>query len=210
MDLAGRLSAGIEELGLELPEQAESRLLDYLALLRKWNRVYNLTAIRYEHEMVVQHVLDSLVVLEHLPAATAIIDVGSGAGLPGIPLAIARPDAEVTLVEAVQKKSAFQQQAKIQLALANVNIFCGRVEHILNTDDHNHNIVISRAFAELAEFIRTAGHLVNQGGRLYAMKGIFPAAEIAAIPPGWQVAEKYPLLVPGQAAQRHLIVLEKQ
>jgi 16S rRNA (guanine527-N7)-methyltransferase len=210
MDMAGRLSAGIAELGLELPDQAESKLLDYIALLRKWNRVYNLTAIRDEHEMVVQHLLDSLAVLEHLPAATVIVDVGTGAGLPGIPLAIARPETTVTLVEAVQKKSAFQQQAKIHLALANVSIFCGRVETMPVTDDHQHKVVISRAFAELAEFIRTAGHLVTPGGRLYAMKGLFPAAEIAALPAEWQVVATYPLLVPGLAAQRHLIVLEKQ
>jgi 16S rRNA (guanine527-N7)-methyltransferase len=207
MTVPGQLSAGIAELGLDLPGQAESKLLDYLVLLTKWNRVYNLTAIRDEHEMVVQHLLDSLVVLKHLPEAIAIIDVGSGAGLPGIPLAIARPDRAVTLVEAVQKKSVFQQQAKIQLGLANVNIFCGRVQNMVGADDHK--VVISRAFAELAEFIRTSGHLVASGGRLYAMKGMMPNDEIAALPYGWQIFANIPLSVPGLAAQRHLIILEK-
>jgi 16S rRNA (guanine527-N7)-methyltransferase len=205
--IAGQLSAGIEALGLKLPDQAESKLLDYLALLRKWNRVYNLTAIRDEHEMIVQHLLDSLVVSEHLAAAPTIVDVGSGAGLPGIPLAIAHPETTVILVETVQKKSAFQQQAKIQLDLANVKIFSGRVENMVRADDHY--VVISRAFAELAEFIATAGHLVVPGGRLYAMKGMLPKSEIAALPSGWQVTDTVPLVVPGLAAQRHLIVLEK-
>lgn len=207
MSIGRQLAAGITELGLDLPDQAEAKLLAYLALLAKWNRVYNLTAIRDEREMVVQHLLDSLVVLKHLPNVPAIVDVGSGAGLPGIPLAIARPELEVTLVEAVQKKSTFQQQAKIQLGLANVNIFCGRVE---NMDRGEGSLaVISRAFADLAEFIRTSGHLVATGGHLYAMKGMLPTAEIAALPAGWKVAATAKLLVPGLAAQRHLIVLEK-
>jgi 16S rRNA (guanine527-N7)-methyltransferase len=202
-----QLSAGLAELGLVLSDQAEPKLLAYLALLAKWNRVYNLTAIREEREMVVHHLLDSLAVANHLPNVTATIDVGSGAGLPGIPLAIARPDMAVTLVDAVHKKSTFQQQAKIQLGLANVSIFCGRVENMPRPAGSV--AVISRAFAELAEFIRTAGHLVEPGGYLYAMKGVLPIAEIAALPAGWHVATNTRLLVPGLAAQRHLIVLEK-
>jgi 16S rRNA (guanine527-N7)-methyltransferase len=113
----------------------------------------------------------------------------------------------VTLVETVQKKSTFQQQAKIQLGLANLNIFCGRVENLVGTAEPK--VVISRAFAELSEFIRASGHLVMPGGRLYAMKGTLPTDEIAALPKGWTVAAKISLTVPGLAAQRHLIVLEK-
>jgi 16S rRNA (guanine527-N7)-methyltransferase len=202
-----QLSAGIAELGLVLPDQAEAKLLAYLALLAKWNRVYNLTAIRQEREMVVQHLLDSLVVLKHLPDVPAIVDVGSGAGLPGIPLAIARPELKVTLVETVQKKSTFQQQAKIQLDLANISIFCGRVESLGRGEGSL--AVISRAFADLAEFISTSGHLIAPGGRLYAMKGMLPTAEIATLPAGWKLAAATKLLVPGLSAQRHLIVLEK-
>jgi 16S rRNA (guanine527-N7)-methyltransferase len=204
---AARLADGIAELGLDLPADAAPKLLDYLALLSKWNRVYNLTAVRDESEMVVQHLLDSLTVLEHLPAATALVDVGSGAGLPGIPLAIARPRLAVTLVEAVQKKSAFQQQAKIELGLANVAIFCGRVEAMAATAEPI--AVVSRAFAELAGFVAAAGHLVGTGGRLFAMKGVEPVAELAALPEGWRVAETIAMAVPGLAARRHLIVLEK-
>ncbi len=208
MSLADQVTAGISALGLILPDGAESRLLDYLALLTKWNRVYNLTAIREERDMVVQHLLDSLVVLKQLPDATAVVDVGSGAGLPGIPLAIARPQVAVTLVEPVQKKCAFQQQAKIQLGLGNVSIICGRVETMPRPEADV--VVISRAYAELVEFISTSGHLVGLGGRLYAMKGLLPHAEIAALPSGWQVVACTPLVVPGLAAERHLIVLEKQ
>jgi 16S rRNA (guanine527-N7)-methyltransferase len=205
--ISQQLSAGIAELGLVLPDQAEAKLLAYLALLAKWNRVYNLTAIRQEREMVVQHLLDSLVVLKHLPDVPAIVDVGSGAGLPGIPLAIARPELKVTLVETVQKKSTFQQQAKIQLDLANISIFCGRVESLVRGEGSL--AVISRAFADLAEFISTSGHLIAPGGRLYAMKGMLPTAEIATLPAGWKLAAAAKLLVPGLSAQRHLIVLEK-
>jgi 16S rRNA (guanine527-N7)-methyltransferase len=207
MSLADQLGSGISALGLILPDGAESKLLDYLTLLTKWNRVYNLTAIREERDMVVQHLLDSLVVLGHLPDATAIIDVGSGAGLPGIPLAIARPQIPVTLVDPVQKKCAFQQQAKIQLALTNVSISCGRIEAMPRPEENV--VVISRAYAELADFIATSGHLVGPGGRLYAMKGLLPEAEIVALPSGWQAIACTPLQVPGLAAERHLIVLEK-
>ena len=208
MTPAEQLSGGIAALGLTLPAGAQAKLLDFLALLRKWNRVYNLTAIDDEPGIVTQHLLDSLSVLPHLPAADSLVDVGSGAGLPGLPLALARPAMAVTLVEAVQKKCAFQQQAKIELGLANLSIHCGRVEEL--AAGQGHAAVISRAFAELAEFVRVAGHLAAPGGRLYAMKGLLPEQEIAALPAPWRVAERRPLLVPGLAAQRHLIVLERQ
>lgn len=196
------LGAGIAELGLDLPAGAEDRLRAYLDLLAKWNRTYNLTAIRDPEQMVTHHLLDSLAVLPHLGEVSTLADVGSGAGLPGLTLAICRPDLQVTSVEASHKKAAFQQQAKIELGLTNVSIHCGRIEALTGTFD----AVISRAFAELADFVRLAGHLAR---RLLAMKGALPREEIGRLPVGWRVAEAIRLLVPGLGAERHLIVLEK-
>lgn len=196
------LSEGIQKLGLTLPTGAEEKLRDYLALLQKWNRVYNLTAIRDADQMVTHHLLDSLAVLPYLGDARTLADVGSGGGLPGLTFAICRPDLLVTSVEASQKKAAFQQQAKIELELSNVSIHCGRVETLKGSFD----AVISRAFAEIAEFVRLAGHL---GSHLLAMKGAFPQVEVDRLPTGWRVAESMKLAVPGLGAERHLIVLEK-
>lgn len=209
--LAALLSEGLAALGLELSAAAQARLLDYLALLKKWNKTYNLTAIRDEREMLTQHLLDSLSVLpalQELALATRqrplrLADVGSGAGLPGIPLAIAWPELSVTLVDTVDKKTAFQRQAKIELNLANVAVVGGRVEAL---PAGGFDVVVSRAFAELADFVRLAGHLAN---RLYAMKGVMPDDEIARLPADWRVVECLPLTVPGLDARRHLIVLEK-
>lgn len=206
MTPAETLSAGIAALGLALPENAAERLRGYLALLAKWNRTYNLTAVRDEGEMVTHHLLDSLVVLPHLGDAATLVDVGSGAGLPGLALAIASPALEVASVEASQKKAAFQQQAKIELGLSNVSIHCGRVEAM---EAVPFDAAISRAFADLALFVRLAGRLVREGGRLYAMKGQLPAGEIASLPAGWRLAAAHALTVPGLAAARHLIVLER-
>lgn len=191
---------GIAALGLRLPAGAADRLRAYLALLAKWNRTYNLTAIRNEAEMVSHHLLDSLVVLPYLGDVRSLADVGSGAGLPGIPLAIARPDLEVTSIEANQKKAAFQRQAKIELGLANFGVHCGRVEEVAAAFDG----AISRAFADLADFVRLAGALAP---RLYAMKGAYPKEEIERLPPAWRMVDSHKLAVPGLAAERHLIVL---
>lgn len=210
MNLADRLLAGLETLGLDLPAAAQARLLGLVALLAKWNRIYNLTAIRDESAMVTQHLLDSLSVLPVLPEAALAgrrwADVGSGAGLPGIPLAIARPDLAMTLIEPVEKKSAFQRQAKIELGLSNVEVINGRVEAVVAG---RFDGVISRAFAELADFVRGAGHLPVQAGRLYAMKGLVPEDEIRRLPPGWAVLDCAGLSVPGLDARRHLVVLER-
>jgi 16S rRNA (guanine527-N7)-methyltransferase len=206
MSHAERLQAGIAALGLSLPDDAVVRLLSYLALLAKWNRTYNLTAVRREDEMVTHHLLDSLAVLPVVEksalAGRRLVDVGSGGGLPGLVLAIARPDLHVTSVEASQKKAAFQQQAKIELGLSNVSIHCGRAEDFKGVFD----AAISRAFASLADFVRFAGHLSN---RLLAMKGVYPADEVAALPPDWHLAASHEISVPGLDARRHLLVLEK-
>lgn len=210
MSLSQRLRDGLTAMQLELPPEQQEKLLAYLALLKKWNRTYNLTAIRDEIEMVTQHLLDSLSLLPAIKksalAGRRWADVGSGAGLPGIPLAIAWPTLEVTLIETVEKKSAFQRQAKIELGLKNLAVLGGRVEEVVAG---GFDAVVSRAFAELADFVRLAGHLPVPGGRLYAMKGAIPEDEIGRLPKGWAVAECVKLEVPGLNAQRHLIVLEK-
>ena len=219
MSLAQQLRDGLVALRLELPDAVQAKLLAYVALLKKWNATYNLTAIRDENQMVTQHLLDSLAVLPVLqklceavsPGGTALAgrrwaDIGSGAGLPGIPLAIVRPDLDMSLVETVEKKSAFQRQAKIELGLANVTVVNRRVE---NVPGGAFDAVISRAFADLPEFVRLGGHLLAQGGRLYAMKGLLPEEEIGCLPPGWAVVDCTRLNVPGLDAQRHLLVIER-
>jgi 16S rRNA (guanine527-N7)-methyltransferase len=203
-----RLAEGIAALGVALPAGAEEKLVGYLALLVKWNKVYNLTAIRDPDEMVTHHLLDSLAVLPEIeksaPAGRpfALADVGSGAGLPGLMLAIAHPDWTIVSVEAVDKKAAFQRQAMIELGLANVSIHCRRVEDF----EERFDAAISRAFASLADFVRMAGHLADT---LWAMKGGYPAGEITALPSGWRVSAGHSLVVPGLDAERHLLQLEK-
>lgn len=209
--MAERLQQGLRQMGLDLQQEARFRLLDYLALLTKWNAAYNLTAIREIEQMLIQHVLDSLSVLcvlkKSVLAGRRWADVGSGAGLPGIPLAIACPEMSMSLIEAVEKKTAFQRQAKIELGLTNLEIMGGRAEQL---PAGGFDAIISRAFASLADYVRLAGHLVQQPGRLYAMKGRLPEKEIEQLPASWHVAESISLHVPGLDAQRCLIVLEKE
>jgi len=210
MSLADQLQEGLAALGLDLPAAMLSKLLGYVALLKKWNGTYNLTAIREESEMVTQHLLDSLSMLPALSesalAGRRWADVGSGAGLPGIPLAIVRPDIDMTLIETIEKKSAFLRQAKIELGLSNLKVVCGRVEDMAGG---LFDAVICRAFAELATFVDLAGHLLAQNGKLYAMKGLASEDEMSRLPSGWAVLECARLSVPGLDAQRHLIVLER-
>jgi 16S rRNA (guanine527-N7)-methyltransferase len=192
---------------LNLPAGAEEKLLAYVALLSKWNRTYNLTSVRDEMEMVSHHLLDSLAVLPYLEHIDRLADVGSGAGLPGMALAIANPEVAVTSIEASQKKAAFQQQVKIELGVSNVSVYCGRVEELKT--DSLFSAVISRAFSSLAEFTRLAGALVVEGGTLLAMKGQRPDKEITELPSDWKVAELIRLAVPGLAAERHLLALKR-
>jgi 16S rRNA (guanine527-N7)-methyltransferase len=202
-----QLTRGLAALGLDLPVAAQEKLLTFAALLGKWNKVYNLTALRDETQVISHHLLDSLAVLPHLGNAKRLADIGSGGGLPGIPLAIARPDLHVALVESNQKKSAFQQQAKIELGLANVSVHCERVEAW--QPEEKCDVVISRAFSDLAEFVRLSGHLLAEGGTLLAMKGVHPYEEIAQLPAGWRIAGVTPLQVPGVEGARHLVRVER-
>ncbi|HEY4998369.1 MAG TPA: 16S rRNA (guanine(527)-N(7))-methyltransferase RsmG, partial [Usitatibacter sp.] len=177
-----------------------------LELIAKWNRVHNLTAVRETQQMVVLHLLDSLSVLPYLEGARTVLDVGSGPGLPGIPIAIARPDVAVTLLDSSHKKCAFLQQAKTELALANVEIVCDRVENW--KPPAKFDAVVSRAFSDLGDFVAQAQHLVAPGGRLIAMKGVYPFEEITRVPSTHRVAKVLELHVPTLDAKRHLVFVE--
>ncbi len=205
MTVEHQLTAGIAALGLALPDGAEAKLLAYLALLDKWNRVYNLTAVRDAERMVSHHLLDSLAAVPYFHGE-AVLDVGSGGGLPGIPLAIARPEVRVTLIDSIAKKTAFLLQAKAELGLKNLQVITGRVEDF--RPEAGFDVVTSRAFSDLREFITLTRHLLNPGGRWLAMKGLYPHEEIALLPAGVKVSADHALLVPGLEASRHLIVLE--
>ena len=206
MNLAAALAEGVAELGLELSAAAQARLLAYLALLEKWNRVYRLSGVRDPEQMLSQHVLDSLAVLPHL-AGRRIADVGSGAGLPGIPLAIALERAQVTLLDSNQKKTGFMRQAAIELKLANVDVVCERVEQWRVAQQFD--VVISRAFADVAAFVRFAGHLCERHGVLAAMKGLYPHEELARLPAPFRLRQVVPLRVPRLRGARHLVLLER-
>lgn len=205
MSLADLLSTGLDQLGLSLSEAQQNLLLDYIALLQKWNKVYNLTAVREPEKMLYQHLLDSLAVLPYVEKGR-LLDVGTGGGLPGIVLAIARPELDITLLDSNQKKTTFLRQASIELGLKNVKVECTRVDdyHPSTTFD----MVISRAFSELAEFVRLTAHLCRHDGKLLAMKGVYPHDEVAQLPPQFQHNEVVALNVPGLDAQRHLVIIK--
>ncbi|MCB1914330.1 MAG: 16S rRNA (guanine(527)-N(7))-methyltransferase RsmG [Rhodocyclaceae bacterium] len=192
-------------LGVDLPAGGVERLAAFGRLLLKWNRTYNLTAIRDPQQVLSHHLLDSLAVLPQLGAVGRIADIGSGAGLPGIVLAIARPDLQVVSIEAAGKKASFQRQARIELALENFRPEHCRVEQCRGAAGFD--AVISRAFSDLAGFARLALPLLAPGGRMLAMKGRRPQQELDALPPGVSVAGVVELRVPGVDAERHLIVM---
>lgn len=206
MSIEVRLAEGLSAMDLALDAGAQAKLVAYVRLIEKWNKVHNLTAVREPERMVVLHLLDSLSVLPHVAQARTLLDVGSGAGLPGIPLAIARPDLAVTLLDSSHKKAAFLRQAKAELALANVAVACERVEKW--HPDTPFDAVASRAFADIAEFVEQAKHLVAPGGALLAMKGVHPFDELARIPATHRVETVVELRVPTLDAQRHLVLLK--
>lgn len=203
---APSLAQGLDQLGIELPEAAAAKLVAYGALLEKWNRVYNLTALRERQAVLTHHLLDSLAVLPQLRGAS-LADVGSGGGLPGIPLAIARPAWRVALVEANNKKATFLEQARIELGLTNVSVANERVESWRPPAPFD--VVISRAFSDLAAFVRLTAHLLAPGGTFAAMKGVHPDEELAQLPAGFVLERAIPLTVPGVDGQRHLILLRR-
>jgi 16S rRNA (guanine527-N7)-methyltransferase len=204
------LEDGLRALGLALPPGAKSQLAAFVALLAKWNRTYNLTAIREPARMLTHHVLDSLAVLTVLALAPGarLLDLGCGAGLPGLPLAVARPDVAVTLLDSSSKKVAFVRQAIGELGLANATAVAARVEAFVPPVPFD--VVISRAFSDLAAFEAAARRLLAPGGAVVAMKGRLPGPELAALPRGVRVVATPALAVPGVEGERHLVILKPE
>ena len=199
--LRPELEAGLRELGVKAA--LADPLLAYLTLLARWNQTYNLTAIRDPREMLCKHLLDSLAMHAHLDGIVTLADLGTGPGLPGIPLAIARPRLQVTLVESNGKKARFLREAVRQLRLANADVAETRIEAFAAPG--RFDAITARALATLPQIIDLGGHLLAPEGRLLAMKGVLPEDEIAALPAGWQLLAAPPLRVPGLAAARHLL-----
>ena len=201
-----KLAPGLAALGVTLPPGGAERLLEFVELLQRWNQAYNLTAVRDPAEMLTKHILDSLAVLPYVRSGP-VQDVGAGAGLPGIPLAIALPETRFVLLDSNGKKTRFMVQAKAALKLHNVEVVQARAE------DYRPPVpfatVLSRAFASLGEFVTLAGAGCAPGGRLLAMKGASPEEELAAIPAGFRVLGVYPLKVPGLNAERCVVEIEK-
>lgn len=207
MSLRQKLEQGLCQAGLDTAENQRQQLLDYLDLLQKWNKVHNLTAVRDPEEMVTLHLLDSLSVLPHI-SGKRLLDVGSGAGLPGIPLAICVPHLQVTVMDSSHKKASFMRQAKAELKLANLEVVCGRVEK--HQPPQLFDVVISRAFSDFAEFIALTRHLCAPDGQWLAMKGVYPYDELAQFQAKFadlHEAQVIPLQISGLEAQRHLVFL---
>ena len=206
--LADVLKTGISQMNLDLNEAQVEKLLDYLALLNKWNSVYNLTSVRDPMQMVTLHLLDSLAAVPAFKGAANVLDVGAGGGLPGMVLAISRPDMKVSMIDTVHKKTAFLNQVKAELELANVTVYTKRVEQLeVKT---KFDVITSRAFADLSDFVNWSGHLLAEGGQFIALKGTAPAEERERLPEPWKVQKLEPLEVPGLGAERHLVFIKAE
>ncbi len=199
------IAKGALAMGLDLSPDTVSRLTSHLGLVEKWNAVHNLTAVRDPSKMVTQHVLDSLSIAAFLPHGALVLDVGSGAGFPGLTLAIARPDLRVMVMDSNQKKAGFLQHCIGALRIDNAAGVCARVERWIAP--HPFQFIVSRALSELQEFVRLTRHVLAPGGRLFAMKGIYPHDEIARLPENVTVQGVEPLVVPGLDASRHLVIV---
>ena len=205
--LALALAQGLMELGLTLNQHEQDQLLDYLAEFHKWNRAYNLSAVRDPQAMLYRHLLDSLSVLPQVAAKAPrqLIDVGTGGGLPGLPLAIALPDTQVSLLDSNGKKCRFLFHIKTRLGLDNVTVIQDRSK--AHRPDSGYDLVISRAFASLADMLVASAHLVAKNGMIFAMKGVYPEQELAEVGHQADLVASYPLQVPGNAGERHLLEL---
>ena len=202
--LSSELEAGLD--ALALPRALAPRLLDYLALLARWNQAYNLTAIRDPREMLSKHLLDSLAMADFVDDER-LADLGTGPGLPGIPLAIARPGLQVALVESNGKKARFLREAVRTLGLANAQVVEARIEAV--DAPGRFDAITARALATLPKILELGGRLLAPDGRVLAMKGLHPAEEIAELPPDWRVVAVHPLRVPGLPAERHLVEMTR-
>ncbi|NQZ52773.1 MAG: 16S rRNA (guanine(527)-N(7))-methyltransferase RsmG [Piscirickettsiaceae bacterium] len=204
-DLQRPLQQGCETLGIDLTTVQIEQLVAYVQLLVKWNKTYNLTSVRDPAEMISRHILDSLAILPYLTGKT-LLDVGTGAGLPGIPVAIARPDITVTLLDSNAKKTRFLQQAKAELSLTNVTVVNARIEQ---ANLPKFAMVTARAFATIKDIIDLAGGHCDDAGCLLLMKGTHPQGELDVIGEQFEVKEIVPLAIPGSSAERHLVHLIK-
>jgi len=208
-ELPAKVAASLREglAALALPATLAAPLLTYLSLLHRWNRTYNLTAVRDPQQMVPRHLLDALSMLPHLEGIHTLADLGTGPGLPGIPLALARPDLKVTLVEANGKKARFLREAVRTLHLDNAEVVHARIEAF--QPEKPFDAITARALASLAEILTLGGHLIAAHGALVAMKAAAFQAEIAALPPNWQVSAVHRLDVPGLDGERHLVIVQR-
>jgi 16S rRNA (guanine527-N7)-methyltransferase len=205
--LSAVLGEGIAAMHLDVSPAQQDKLMDYLALMFKWNAVYNLTSLRDPMQMVTHHLLDSLAAVPAFAGAQNVLDVGSGGGLPGIVLAIVRPDMKVSMIDTVHKKTAFLTQVKAELGLANVTVYTARVEQLQVSDKFD--VITSRAFADLSDFVNWSSHLLADGGRYIALKGVAPRDEQERLPAAWKVDKVEPLDVPRLGAERHLVFIER-
>ncbi|VVE88890.1 16S rRNA (guanine(527)-N(7))-methyltransferase RsmG [Pandoraea bronchicola] len=207
-DLAMLLADGIRQLGLSISDEQQARLLDFQALLAKWNASLQMTSIRDPRQMVIKHLLDSLSILPRLDREpiSRVLDVGSGGGLPGVVLAMVRPDWQVTVNDIVHKKTAFLTQARATFKLTNLTVVTGRVESLVVGKEvpAPFDAIVSRAFAELSDFVTLARDLLAPGGSFWAMKGVAAESELA-LPAGCELVERLPLNVPFLDAERHLL-----
>jgi len=205
--LSAVLAEGIDAMQLDVSPAQQEKLMDYLALMFKWNAVYNLTSLRDPMQMVTHHLLDSLAAVPAFARARNVLDVGSGGGLPGIVLAIVRPDMKVSMIDTVHKKTAFLTQVKAELELTNVTVYTARVEQLQVSDKFD--VITSRAFADLSDFVNWSCHLLADGGRYIALKGVAPKDEQERLPADWTVTGLEPLQVPRLGAERHLVFIER-
>ena len=205
--LAQVLRDGIEEMKLGIDAQQQDKLMAYLQLMHKWNSVYNLTSLRDPMQMVTHHLLDSLAAVPAFATAQNVLDVGAGGGLPGIVLAICSPDMKVSMIDTVHKKTAFLTQVKAELGLANVTVYTMKVQDLAVRDKFD--VITSRAFADLSDFVNWSGHLLAEGGKFIALKGTAPSEERERVPQEWRVDSLEPLQVPRLGAERHLVHIER-
>ena len=210
-EFSALLNEGAAKLTISLSARQIDKLLDYLALLVKWNSVYNLTSVRDPQQMVIQHLLDAMSALFAFKGAKKVLDVGTGGGLPGIVIAIwameAEPQMHVHLIDTVKKKTAFLTQVKAELGLEQVTVHSGHVEKLVS--ENIFDVITSRAFAELIDFVKLSGHLLEQHGSMIALKGKMPEEEIQRLPLAWRVEKVESLNVPGMQAERHLVWIKK-
>ena len=205
--LARVLADGIAEMGLGVTPEQQVKLMAYLQLMHKWNAVYNLTSLRDPMQMVTHHLLDSLAAVPAFDGARNVLDVGAGGGLPGTVLAITRPGMKVAMIDTVHKKTAFLTQVKAELGLTNVTVHTMKVQDLVVAEPFD--VITSRAFADLSDFVNWSGHLLQEGGKFIALKGVAPSEERERLPQEWKVTGLQPLQVPRLGAERHLVFIAR-